>query len=129
MVKDSNIVQLIKKKIIHYLTEIVELKNKLELVQSDKLKLESKVGKLSEEVDILTQENKDLKEIVYEATKENTHFRSQLDKIKNSAANQPSSSRENKESEKIILSKKEMEKLENQFYNFDADENNVDDES
>ncbi len=129
MVKDSNIVQLIKKKIIHYLTEIVELKNKLELVQSDKLKLESKVGKLSEEVDILTQENKDLKEIVYEATKENTHFRSQLDKIKNSAANQPSSSSENQESEKIILSKKEMEKLENQFYNFDADENNVDDES
>ena len=129
MVKDSNIVQLIKKKIIHYLTEIVELKNKLELVQSDKLKLESKVGKLSEEVDILTQENKDLKEIVYEATKENTHFRSQLDKIKNSAATQPSSSSENQESEKIILSKKEMEKLENQFYNFDADENNVDDES
>lgn len=129
MVKDSNIVQLIKKKIIHYLTEIVELKNKLELVQSDKLKLENKVEKLSEELDILTQENKDLKEIVYEATKENTHFRSQLDKIKNSAANQPSSSSENQESEKIILSKKEMEKLENQFYNFDADENNVDDES
>jgi regulator of replication initiation timing len=129
MVKDSNIVQLIKKKIIHYLTEIVELKNKLELVQSDKLKLENKVEKLSEELDILTQENKDLKEIVYEATKENTHFRSQLDKIKNSAANQPSSSGENQESEKIILSKKEMEKLETQFYNFDADENNVDDES
>jgi len=129
MLKNSNVIQLIKKKIIHYLTEIVDLRNKVEVIQSDRAKLENKVSKLSEDLDILTQENKDLKEIVYEATKENTHFRSQMDKMKKMVENQPDSSTEKPASENIIISKKEMEKLENQFYNFDADENNVDDES
>lgn len=62
------------------MAENTEMKNKLQHLLADKSKLESRIEKVTAELKVLTQENTDLKEIVYDLNRENARFRKQGDR-------------------------------------------------
>lgn len=130
----ANIIALIRKKILAFQMELAELKSKTEILYQEKTGLEKKLSQVNEELRLSIQENKDLKEIVYEATRENAQFKSQIGKVKpgsvttpSGTENSPATAQESNVYQKSI-SRKELEQLESKFYNYDADENNFDEE-
>ncbi|MCK9618054.1 MAG: hypothetical protein M0R21_09505 [Lentimicrobiaceae bacterium] len=129
----SQIAELIQKKVLAFQSEIAELKAKTDKYQAEKTQLENKVAQLNEELRMVIQENKDLKEIVYETTRENTQFKTQMDKTKPGKSENTPNPEMQPTTVKIAQqtsppSTTKMEQLENQYYNYDADENNFDEE-
>lgn len=77
MKKDKNIYQTLSRKITLSLSKQQEVIQKSEILQSHNKLLESKVEQLMREVKALSDENSDLKEIVYALNQENEQYRMQ----------------------------------------------------
>lgn len=75
MKRDKNIYQTLSRKITINLAQQIELKQQYDILQNHKQLLESKIDQLLKEVKALTDENSDLKEIVFALNQENEQFR------------------------------------------------------
>jgi predicted nucleic acid-binding Zn-ribbon protein len=75
MKRDKNIYQALSRKITINLAQHQDLKRQYEVLKDHNLLLESKISQLMKEVKALTDENSDLKEIVFALNQENEDFR------------------------------------------------------
>jgi hypothetical protein len=71
----KNIYRTISRKITINLAKQLELKQQFELLQQHNLLLESRIEQLVTEIKILSDENSDLKEIVFALNQENERYR------------------------------------------------------
>ena len=75
MKRDKNIYQALSRKITINLAQQIELKQQYDILQNHNNLLESKTDQLIKEVKALTDENSDLKEIVFSLNQENEELR------------------------------------------------------
>jgi vacuolar-type H+-ATPase subunit D/Vma8 len=75
MKRDKNIYQALSRKITINLAQQIELKQQYDILQNHNNLLESKTDQLIKEVKALTDENSDLKEIVFALKQENEELR------------------------------------------------------
>jgi vacuolar-type H+-ATPase subunit D/Vma8 len=75
MKRDKNIYQALSRKITINLAQQIELKQQNDILQNHNKLLESKIDQLLREIKALTDENSDLKEIVFALNQENEELR------------------------------------------------------
>lgn len=75
MKRDKNIYQALSRKITINLAQQIELKQQYDILQKHKQLLESKNDQMLKEIKALTDENSDLKEIVFTLNQENEELR------------------------------------------------------
>jgi predicted RNase H-like nuclease (RuvC/YqgF family) len=75
MKSDKNIFQTLSRKVTINLAQHYEIRQQHDLLSSHNKSLQSRIDKLLLEVKALSEENSDLKEIVYALNQENEHYR------------------------------------------------------